>query len=228
MQQRDVSRNQAASCPKCGHPFRGPATEPSVKAKSGVGDGVRLGCGMFIVLPILLIVGAIALVGTCSSLSNDTPTAAATGDADPSGTTEPSSPWMSQVTTNPLDDSQRVVLVAESDAVAGFGDRVALILRCESNKTEAFIRWHDYLGLDDIRVTTRLGEQEAQTQTWTVSTDREASFYPGSPIPWIRAMTEVETLVVQTTPYGENPVTAQFDVRGLAEELAPLREACNW
>jgi hypothetical protein len=30
-------------------------TEPPVKARSGVMDGVRLGCGMFIVLPLIII-----------------------------------------------------------------------------------------------------------------------------------------------------------------------------
>jgi len=37
------------------------ATPVSVKASSGVADGVKLGCGMFIVLP-LLILGVLILV----------------------------------------------------------------------------------------------------------------------------------------------------------------------
>jgi hypothetical protein len=38
--------------------------KPEVKAKSSVADGVRLGCGMFIVLPILIILGFIVFM-TC-------------------------------------------------------------------------------------------------------------------------------------------------------------------
>lgn len=38
------------------------ATAASVKASSGVADGVRLGCGMFIVLPLLILGGLIFLV----------------------------------------------------------------------------------------------------------------------------------------------------------------------
>ena len=33
-----------------------------VKARSGIGDGVKLGCGMFIVLPLLIIVGLFLLI----------------------------------------------------------------------------------------------------------------------------------------------------------------------
>ncbi len=36
-------------------------TPREVKARSGVADGVKLGCGMFIVLPLLLIAGVIAV-----------------------------------------------------------------------------------------------------------------------------------------------------------------------
>ena len=44
------------------------ATSPSrqfprqIEAKSGVMDGVKIGCGMFIVLPLLIIVGFLVLV----------------------------------------------------------------------------------------------------------------------------------------------------------------------
>lgn len=37
-------------------------TEPIVQARSNVEDGVKLGCGMFIVLPLLILAGAIFLV----------------------------------------------------------------------------------------------------------------------------------------------------------------------
>lgn len=49
---------RAPSCPHCGCPF---ASEvPVVRGRSGIWDGVNLGCGMFIVLP-LIIIGLIML-----------------------------------------------------------------------------------------------------------------------------------------------------------------------
>ena len=48
-----------------GQPIRQDAkeiTQPQkVQAKSGVADGVKLGCGMFIVLPLIIIVGLVLL-----------------------------------------------------------------------------------------------------------------------------------------------------------------------
>ncbi len=38
------------------------APPPAVKAKSGVADGVKLGCGMFIVLPLLILVVILVIV----------------------------------------------------------------------------------------------------------------------------------------------------------------------
>ena len=44
-----------------------PVEPYEIQARSSVEDGVKLGCGMFFVLP-LLIIGAIVLMAFCSSL----------------------------------------------------------------------------------------------------------------------------------------------------------------
>lgn len=53
------------------------ASQPTeVQARSGINDGVKLGCGMFIVLPLLIIAGLILLViilGVIGGLSTSTP-----------------------------------------------------------------------------------------------------------------------------------------------------------
>jgi type VI secretion system protein VasI len=38
----------------------------------------------------------------------------------------------------------------------------------------------------------------------------------------------VDTLVAETTPYNESPITAIFVVKGLSEKIPPLRAACGW
>lgn len=42
-----------------------------VRARSGVGDGVKLGVGMFIVLPLLIIVGLIVLAGLFGAFTRE-------------------------------------------------------------------------------------------------------------------------------------------------------------
>ena len=62
---REVS-DRAPTCPQCGAPIASPTvTQPDpavvvqqpaeVQARSGVMDGVKLGCGMFIVLPLIIL-----------------------------------------------------------------------------------------------------------------------------------------------------------------------------
>ena len=45
-----------------------------VNARSGIWDGVKIGCGMFVVLPILLIVGglfSLVFIGSCAKAMTD-------------------------------------------------------------------------------------------------------------------------------------------------------------
>ncbi len=46
-----------------GKPITETATPPTVEAKSGVADGVKLGCGMFIVLPLLILLVTAVIFG---------------------------------------------------------------------------------------------------------------------------------------------------------------------
>ena len=130
--------------------------------------------------------------------------------------------WNVTVQTNPIDDSTTVVL----SLIADSGVRT-LLVRCQSDKTELYIDWDDYLG-SEASVLTRVGSQDAQTQRWELSSNSRATFHPGSPISFIKSLMDVDRLVVQVTPYNESPVTAIFDVRGLSNAATPLREVCDW
>lgn len=142
----------------------------------------------------------------------------------------PASNWLVSETKNPIDDSPTIVLSldASSPAASRVGGSPTLILRCRSSRTELYVTWHEYLGLEETRVTVRVGRAPARSSSWSISTDNRASFYPGSPISFIKEIMGVDTLVVMTTPYGESPVTAIFPVSGLSETITPLREACKW
>ena len=143
----------------------------------------------------------------------------------------PSDPtWSVSESTNPIDDSPTVIvsLDASSPTASGLRGRPSLILRCKSKSTDLYINWNDFLGSDEIAVTTRVGREPASKRSWGLSTDNEASFYPGQPIAFIKKLMEVDTLVAVTTPYNESPMTAVFAVTGLSAEIEPLRKACGW
>lgn len=143
--------------------------------------------------------------------------------------------WDTNTKRDPIDDS--AVVTASLDADSGsssFGETVSIVARCGSNKTELYAIWNDYVGDDSSspyyeykRVEVRVGTAAAETQLWDVSTDSQATF-ARDPIPLLKDMVQNEKLALRMTPYGENPVTAIFDLTGIEAAIKPIAEECNW
>ena len=80
-------------------------------------------------------------------------------------------------------------------------DPIQVIARCQSNKTEVYISWHDFLGDDtptDVyseqkRVTYRFPPADATTELWGISTDNVATFV-AQPIPFLRTLVASDQL----------------------------------
>lgn len=137
--------------------------------------------------------------------------------------------WAIDSEINPVDDSKTITAILVADEGENSkGQKPVLLIRCKSNQTDLFINWNDYLGLDSTNVLTRIGKQEAVTKSWSISTNNKASFYPTSPISFIKDMMEAERLVVQIIPYAQNPITTIFNTRGLNEIIKPIANTCNW
>ena len=156
--------------------------------------------------------------------SADTPRAEDPGD------------WELRRSSNPIDDTPTVVmsLPAESGG-SRFGNRIRFIARCQSNTTEAYAVWHDYVGDDsnDVYdewkwVEVRIGEAPSERQRWGVSTDRQATFAPSWAGNLLKRMVGEDRLILRVVPYGESPVTAIFDIRGMEGPLRELSETCSW
>lgn len=136
--------------------------------------------------------------------------------------------WNVEIETNPIDDSRTVTLLLKADSgQSTWGKPIYLVVRCMRNKTEMFISWQDYL-TDEATVLTRIGSKDAQTSDWNVSTDQEATFYPGNTTTFLKNMMAADKLVAQVTPYNESPTTAIFETGGMENAIQPLRETCGW
>lgn len=179
------------------------------------------------------VAGAAAGAATTPAPTSSSGPAAASAAATPAGTGK----WRTNRSRNELDDSETVTLMLDADSGrAGYQNKLAyFVARCQSNKTEVYINWNAYLGDDsnDVYnewkyVTVRIGGDEASRQRWGISTDNEATFAPNWAGDLLKKMLGADRLVVQTTPYGANPVTAEFDISGLATALKPLAETCGW
>lgn len=155
---------------------------------------------------------------------SDRPSPAA---ADPSRPTGDIGQWTIDSKINPLDDSRTIVLsLKASQGVNSRGTPPVLVFRCQSGKAEAWISWFDYLGSSAF-VTARIDDGKPTPKEWSLSTNSQATFYPGNDAKWIRRLTRSGRLVAQVTPYNENPVTAVFELAGLSTAIEPLAAICK-
>lgn len=135
--------------------------------------------------------------------------------------------WTVEKKTDPIDDTKTVNIFLTADSGnSRFGKPIMLMARCDSEKTEMFIDWQIYLG-SEAKVTLRIGDSDAKTSKWTLSSDRQKSFNK-SPISTLEEMLTTDTMVAQITPFNQKPSTAVFNIAGLDEAIKPLREACAW
>jgi squalene cyclase len=74
----------------------------------------------------------------------------------------------------------------------------------------------------------QFNKQTAHSEKWGVSTDNTATFAPDWAGNFLKALLNVDQLVLQTVPYGEDPITAVFDVSGLQNGLRDIAGECNW
>jgi len=96
-----------------------------------------------------------------------------------------------------------------------------MILRCENNKTNAYIPTGMFLGTDSIRVTSRLGKNKAKKKNWNISTDNKALFVR-KPIGFIKNLMKNKTLLLEFVPYAESRRLIEFDITGLPDEIKKL------
>lgn len=150
----------------------------------------------------------------------------------------PKGKWAIRKETSKLTDQPTVIMSVDSDEVINCGwnrgDRVSLVLRCMENKTVLYFNTGchmasgSYTSYGDINY--RIDSDKAQKVSGDASTDNRALglWSGGRSIPVIKQMFGKSTLVARMTPYSESPFTATFNIAGLDESIAPLREACNW
>ncbi|MGQ7253944.1 type VI secretion system-associated protein TagO [Vreelandella titanicae] len=153
---------------------------------------------------------------------------------------EPRSPWQVSEEVSPMDDSKNVYLSTRAnEALPGrYGRSVArptLYVRCVENTTALILNMDGhFMASSDYHtwghVDMRIDDGQAFTKSMRESTNNKALglWNGGTSIPVIRQMFGADQLTMRATPHSESPMTMTFDITGLEEEIAPLREACHW
>ncbi|MEZ5811703.1 MAG: type VI secretion system-associated protein TagO [Rhizobiaceae bacterium] len=154
-------------------------------------------------------------------------------DDDPmsSENAEPVSSWVVREGKSAIDDSPEVqaylLPVAVSSTGIGEGELI-LMLRCYENTTSAVLSSNSYITGDSAQVTIRIGDDQAKTFRWRVSSNRRGvGLWSGSQsIPFIRSLRNNERLVVRLE--SRHRVDAQFELGNVSELAQKLANACNW
>lgn len=136
--------------------------------------------------------------------------------------------WLFSDDRNPIDDTTTTTAMLQANSGSGiYGDPINLIFRCRSGDLDAYVAWESFLGLDDVMVTHRIGSQEAEQSYWGLSTDYQATFYPGTAQHFISQLAAYDTFVAQVTPYAESPITATFELNGIEVVASDILSACG-
>ncbi len=156
-------------------------------------------------------------------------------DAPPAGDT---GAWIvGEIETDPMTDEP----VANSGLLASSGTSsdgtpIMLGVACTAaGTTRLAIGWHDYLGSDSlVEVQMRIDDGTASSELWSLLDNGEITIYtdPSSfsddAVDMIMRLTGASRLVVQVRTFANGTTTATFDLAGMENAIANVREACDW
>ena len=67
--------------------------------------------------------------------------------------------WVVSDEIDPIDDSKTITLLTKSQSGENnYGEKIDLIVRCNSSKVDVYLNWDVFLGTD-ISVTTRIDKE---------------------------------------------------------------------
>lgn len=105
-----------------------------------------------------------------------------------------------------------------------------LTLRCEQGETRVFFDFGRELPGDSVAIYYRLGTGKIQAGELTSTPDgrRFGLWTSELSVRFIQALARGEGLRLQVPIDGAEPLTAAFELAGLAATAGPLKDACDW
>jgi len=180
----------------------------------------------------------------CTGLSNDVarlscfdaiyPPGSPTPEHEPVGTGN----WLISSDTSTLTDEKNVFLQLSSEEPipSRYGGNAfpgGLIIRCMENTTAVVFRFNGRF-MADIqgygRIEYRLDDLQMARINTTESTDNKALglWSGGRSIPFIKKMLAHDRMIIRATPFNESQITLTYNISGLGNAIAELRETCHW
>lgn len=149
-------------------------------------------------------------------------------------TSKPKGEWHSWTDTNKFTDRLDAFTSVEAKNTVQMNSykttRPRLYIRCADNTTALIVSFDGFLTSGETYLRYRIGDRKPATARWDVSTNYEsAGLWRGAQsIPFIKSLFGEERLLVEVTPHGESPVSAEFNITGIEEAVSDVRKFCNW
>lgn len=144
--------------------------------------------------------------------------------------TESTGAWVTKSKTNKMtDETDFVALNTSSDTYNkdGLTRETTLVLRCASNKTDAYLSFHDFMGSDDPYITMRLDGGKPTKKIWGGGEGGDAAFSPQA-VSFIKELSKHKKAIFGFEPYGSTMQVVEFDLTGIDKVAESLSEACKW
>lgn len=162
--------------------------------------------------------------------------AALTGQEPPAKeAARPQGRWRAETSKSEFTDRMNAwawVDAREAVRIKHYGDMVRprLYIRCHDNTTALFVDFAGFITTREARVRYRIGNEQARTATWRMSTDYKMAglWRGGQAIPFIKTLFGQDRFLIETVPHGEGPVTVEFDIGGIENAAATIRHHCGW
>lgn len=137
--------------------------------------------------------------------------------------------WTVDIHTDPFNDSRVATLYTFANDQEDFDVPIMLGLRSgyDGNKYEVFIFWNVKLvgfgAPRGVEVQHRIDRRPSVKSEWVLAADYNSTAYDGNAGSLVRMMANGERFLARVIPYRSYPITAEFDLRGLARVVHLLR-----
>jgi hypothetical protein len=119
--------------------------------------------------------------------------------------------------------------LSAAEGTVWFGDPYTLTITCDLGITDVIVTWLWNLGPERlVDVDTRIGDAEFTTEPWL--NDGQATSYGRDDVAFIESLFGETRLAQQVgvPELGTEKAVAVFDISGIENAVANVREACDW
>jgi type VI secretion system protein VasI len=137
--------------------------------------------------------------------------------------------WVVRTNRDKVTDELEYTFVTSSvEGHSRAEDPFLLIISCGAGRSPLVaIEWHKYLGTGLTTLTTRYDDSAPEGETLAISRPGTMTVETHYGLGVLRRFLRHARFIARVTPYRSAALTAEFDLTGLRDAIAPHRETCQ-